>query len=66
MDNLRMFLVADRDLAGIVADAPPQDVRHANASHSVMKGQSLYVEGCMLGLIECPRPTATYIWTIGP
>ena len=59
MDNLRMFLIAALGLAGIVVDAPPQDVSHAHASHSVMKGQSLHVEGCMLGLINCPRPTAT-------
>ena len=43
------FWVKTRDMAVIVANARVHDLRHSHASHAVMKGESLYVAGRLLG-----------------
>ena len=48
-NDLRMFWTKARDVAGIVADARPHDLRHARASHAVVNGESLHVAGRLLG-----------------
>ncbi len=47
--SLYWFWIKARDMAGIVADARLHDLRHAHASHAVMKGESLHVAGRLLG-----------------
>ena len=43
-----MFWTRARDIAGIVIDVQLHDLRHANASHVVMNGESLHVTGRLL------------------
>ena len=47
--SLYWFWIKARDMAGIVADVRLRDLRHAHASHAVMKGESLHVAGRLLG-----------------
>ena len=46
---LYWFWIKARHAAGIVADSRLHDLRHAHASHAVMKGESLHVAGRLLG-----------------
>ena len=46
---LYWFRAKARDTAGILADARLRDLRHSNASHAVMNGESLHIAIALLG-----------------